>query len=63
LDGKGKPSLPTTEHTDDRIGALLVGQSTATYRIWDGIRSLDYLTSPARIDPQRLGCTGIRRGT
>src|SRR5581483_1619393 len=64
LDGMGKPAISnsTTEHTLVGIGALLVGQNTATYRIWDGIRSLDYLASRPEIDPQRLGCTGCSGG-
>src|SRR5262245_30085863 len=47
LDKMGKPAIAgsTSEHTMVGVGALLVGQSTATYRIWDGIRSLDYLAS------------------
>ncbi|HEX3315123.1 MAG TPA: hypothetical protein VHR72_09550, partial [Gemmataceae bacterium] len=40
----------TNEHTLVGIGALLVGQSTAGYRIWDGIRSIDYLVSRPEID-------------
>src|SRR5207253_3248599 len=36
--------------------------STATYRIWDGIRSLDYLASRLEVDPKRLGCTGNSGG-
>ena len=44
------------------IGSLLVGRSTATYRIWDGIRSLDYLGSRPEIDAKRLGCTGCSGG-
>jgi len=63
LDKMGKPMLgSTTEHTLVGIGALLVGQSTATYRIWDGIRSLDYLASRKEVDPKRLGCTGNSGG-
>ena|SRR5579871_1423711 len=64
LDRQGKPTLgnSTTEHTLAGIGALLNGQNTATYRIWDGIRSLDYLTSRPEIDPQRIGCTGCSGG-
>jgi dienelactone hydrolase len=60
----GKPAIPgsTSEHTMVGLGALLVGQSTATYRIWDGIRSLDYLASRPEIDPKRLGCTGNSGG-
>jgi dienelactone hydrolase len=52
----------TTEHTMLGIGALLVGRSTASYRVWDGIRSLDYLASRPEVDPKRLGCTGVSGG-
>ena len=64
LDKEGKPAIAgsTSEHNMAGIGALLVGQSTATYRIWDGIRSLDYLASRPEIDPKRLGCTGNSGG-
>ena len=33
-----------------------------SYRIWDGIRSLDYLASRPEVDPKRLGCTGCSGG-
>jgi cephalosporin-C deacetylase-like acetyl esterase len=52
----------TGEHTQIGIGALLAGQSCAGYRIWDGIRSLDYLASRPEIDAKRLGCTGNSGG-
>jgi hypothetical protein len=44
------------------IGAMLVGRQTATYRVWDGMRALDYLENDDRIDPRRLGCTGNSGG-
>jgi cephalosporin-C deacetylase-like acetyl esterase len=64
LDKNGKPAIPgsTTEHTMVGVGALLVGKSAATYHIWDGIRSLDYLESRPEVDPKRLGCTGNSGG-
>jgi cephalosporin-C deacetylase-like acetyl esterase len=64
LDGRGKPALAgsTSEHTMVGIGALLVGRCTATYRVWDGIRSLDYLAGRPEVDPRRLGCTGNSGG-
>ena len=64
LDANHKPGIKgsTSEHTLTGIGALLVGQSTATYRIWDGIRSLDYLASRPEVDAKRLGCTGNSGG-
>jgi len=52
----------TSEHTMIGIGALLVGRQCAHYRIWDGIRALDYLASRSDIDPARLGCTGNSGG-
>lgn len=63
LDAQGKPVIKnTTEHTMIGIGALLVGWSTASFRIWDGIRSIDYLASRPEVDPKRLGCTGNSGG-
>ena len=64
LGADGKPAIKgsTGEHTQVGIGALLVGGCTAGYRIWDGIRSLDYLAGRPEIDPKRLGCTGCSGG-
>ena len=59
----GKPVAgSTTEHTLVGVGGWLVGTGTANYRIWDGIRSLDYLASRPEVDPTRLGCTGNSGG-
>lgn len=64
LDETGKAAIPggTTEHTLIGVGAMLIGEGTASYRVWDGIRSLDYLASRPEIDAQRLGCTGCSGG-
>jgi dienelactone hydrolase len=63
LDAHGKPVIRgTTEHTMAGLGALLVGRQLASYRIWDGLRALDYLASRPEIDPNRLGCTGNSGG-
>ena len=64
LDEQGKAAIKgsTTEHTMAGIGALLVCRSAAGYRVWDAIRSLDYLASRPEVDPQRLGCTGNSGG-
>ncbi|MBI3823654.1 MAG: prolyl oligopeptidase family serine peptidase [Planctomycetes bacterium] len=59
---KGAIKGSTSEHTMVGIGALLVGQSTAGYRIWDGIRSIDYLVSRPEVDPNKIGCTGNSGG-
>lgn len=64
LDKIGNPAIKgsTSEHTMVGVGAILVGRGTASYRIWDGIRSLDYLASRPEIDAKKLGCTGCSGG-
>jgi dienelactone hydrolase len=64
LGADGRPAIKgnTTEHTMCGVGALLVGWSCASYRIWDGIRSIDYLAARPEVDPKRLGCTGNSGG-
>lgn len=52
----------TSEHTITGIAPILLGENLATYRIWDGMRGLDYLASRDDIDPERLGCTGNSGG-
>jgi dienelactone hydrolase len=52
----------TVAHCLLGVGSLLLGRNTATFRVWDGIRGLDYLESRADIDPRRLGCTGNSGG-
>ncbi|HID23376.1 MAG TPA: hypothetical protein EYP14_13395, partial [Planctomycetaceae bacterium] len=54
--------LCTTEHTLVDVGAILVGANTARYRIWDGMRGIDYLVSRPEIDAKRIGCTGNSGG-
>lgn len=53
---------PVEEHTLIGIGSILVGLNTATYRVWDGMRTIDYLASRPDIDPKRIGCTGNSGG-
>ncbi len=52
----------TIEHTLTGVGSILLGINTATYRIWDGMRSLDYLESRDDVDAARIGCTGNSGG-
>ncbi len=63
LDGKGKPLVGgTTAHCMVGVGSTLLGRNTATYRIWDGMRGIDYLQSRDDIDAKRIGCTGNSGG-
>ncbi len=61
-DGKVQHSGSTTEHFLCGVGSILTGTSTAGYRIWDGIRGIDYLCQRADIDPKKIGCTGCSGG-
>ncbi|MEO2010200.1 MAG: acetylxylan esterase [Pirellulaceae bacterium] len=63
LDETGKPRYKsTTEHTLIGAGCIPLGRNAATFRVWDGIRALDYLCSRDDIDATRLGCTGNSGG-
>ena len=61
-DGKPQFTSTTTEHFLVGVGSILVGGNTARYRIWDGMRAIDYLVSRPDIDPQRIGFTGCSGG-
>lgn len=52
----------TTEHTMVGIGCALLGGNVAQYRIWDGMRVIDYLQSRPDILPNKIGCTGNSGG-
>lgn len=54
--------LCTIEHTAMGLGCILLGSNVAQYRIWDGMRGIDYLVSRDDIDPARIGCTGNSGG-
>ncbi len=63
LDENGEPIVQgTTEHTLVGVGGFLVGTGTAHYRIWDGIRSIDYICARPEVDKNRIGCTGNSGG-
>jgi cephalosporin-C deacetylase-like acetyl esterase len=53
---------PTGEHSQAGRPLLLLGNTFALYRVWDGIRALDYLLSRPEADPARVGCTGHSGG-
>ena len=43
-------------------GALLVGQTMLGWRVWDVMRTIDYLATRAELDRNRVGCMGISGG-
>lgn len=49
-------------HTVLGVSCIPLGTNFAQFRIWDGMRALDYLASRPEVDPTRLGCTGNSGG-
>jgi dienelactone hydrolase len=43
-------------------GALLVGQTMIGWRVWDVMRTLDYIATRSELDQSRVGCMGISGG-
>jgi hypothetical protein len=64
LDDDGRPRFTSTtqEHFLIGVGSILVGTNTARYRIWDAIRSIDYVASRPDLDATRIGFTGCSGG-
>lgn len=54
--------LCTIEHTMMGLGCALLGGNVAQYRIWDGMRAVDYLQSRKDIIADKIGCTGNSGG-
>lgn len=50
------------EHVQIGAEALLVGESSARFFIWDAKRAIDYLVSRPDVDPNRLGAAGCSGG-
>ncbi len=59
---KSRYNLTCGEHAVLGNPLYLLGTSLARYRIWDGIRGIDYLTSRDDVDAARLGCVGNSGG-
>jgi dienelactone hydrolase len=43
-------------------GALLLGETMIGWRIWDVMRTLDYITTRPELNANRVGCMGISGG-
>ncbi len=60
--GKSRYGLGVGEHIQAGDQQLLVGEFFGTWRVWDGIRALDYLLSRPEVDPNHVGLTGNSGG-
>lgn len=52
----------TGEHCALGHQCVLAGTNIAQYRIWDGMRAIDYLESRPEVDRSRIACTGCSGG-
>jgi cephalosporin-C deacetylase-like acetyl esterase len=60
--GRSRYNLSCGEHGVLGNPLYLLGTSLARYRIWDGMRGLDYLVSRDDVNPEQLGCVGSSGG-
>ena len=60
--GKSRFGLGCGEHAVLGNPLYLLGSSLARFRIWDGMRGLDYLAALPEVDATRLGCVGNSGG-
>lgn len=52
----------TGEHEYAGRRLILLGANFGLFRVWDGIRGIDYLLTRAEVDPERIGCCGQSGG-
>ena len=60
--GRSNIGWSTCEHSYIGSQCFVSGSSFARYRIWDGIRAIDYLLTRDEVDPERIGVNGISGG-
>jgi len=50
------------EHSMPGQLLLLLGENLTQYRVWDGMRALDYLLTRKEVDKEKIGCAGHSGG-
>src|SRR5262249_44963006 len=60
--GRSRFNLTCGEHCVLGNPLYLLGTSLARYRVWDGMRGIDYLTSLPEVDAKKIGCIGNSGG-
>ena len=59
---RSRYNLSCGEHAVLGNPLYLLGSNLARYRIWDGMRAIDYLTSLTEVDANKIGCVGNSGG-
>lgn len=59
---KSEIGVGVLEHLYAGNQQYLVGDFFGTWRVWDGIRALDYLLTRSEVDPRHVGVTGNSGG-
>ncbi len=60
--GPAEIADPVYEHSMPGQVLLLMKQDLTHYRIWDGMRAIDYLLTRPEVDGSRIGCAGHSGG-
>ncbi len=60
--GQADIADPIYEHSMPGQVLLMMGEDLTHYRIWDGMRAIDYLLTRPEVDPARIGCAGHSGG-
>ena len=53
---------PVYEHSMPGQVLLLMGEDLTHYRVWDGMRAIDYLLTRPEVDGKKIGCAGHAGG-
>ena len=53
---------PVYEHSLPGTVLLLFGENLTGYRVWDGVRGIDYLLTRPEVIPGKIGCAGHSGG-
>jgi cephalosporin-C deacetylase-like acetyl esterase len=61
-DSHEAPLAPIFEHSMAGHLLMLIGEDLTQYRVWDGMRAIDYLETRPEVDPQRIACAGHSGG-
>ena len=60
--GQADIANSTDEHSMPGQVLLLMGEDLTHYRVWDGMRAIDYLLTRPEVDPKRIACAGHSGG-